>query len=73
MVTHLTALFFWLGESDVWIDLKASDMNAKFIGGAIDSVGRRLMSRTGGLLEVLEDETNTMYSRVGSLRRTARD
>ena len=49
--THLFALILWFGDKEVPVDLDAAEVTGTYLAGVIKSLERKLMSRTGGLLE----------------------
>ena len=50
--TELWALTLWFGDKEVPVDLDAAEVTSMYLAGVIKSLERKLMSRTGGLLEL---------------------
>ncbi|QYS92888.1 NACHT domain-containing protein [Trichoderma simmonsii] len=73
----LTALIVWFGDKEISVDIKATDVTSTYLSGAIKILERKLMSRTGGLLELVshhDDYTKEPKDvRVDYMHRTAND
>ncbi|KAL6819886.1 hypothetical protein V8C40DRAFT_65726 [Trichoderma camerunense] len=73
----LLALILWFGDVEISVHLNAADVTSDYLTGAIKTLERRLMSRTGGLLELVS--RNGDYAkepkdfRVDYMHRTAND
>ncbi|KAK3305673.1 uncharacterized protein B0T15DRAFT_556009 [Chaetomium strumarium] len=72
---QLYALTLWFGAKEIPVDLDASEVTATYLDGVIKSLERKLMSRTGGLLELISHDGPLKYSkrRVEFMHRTASD
>jgi len=68
MELTLYALTLWFGDKEIPTTLEKSEVTDKYLNGAAKSLERRLMSRTGGLLELFPGT-----SREGALRTTRVD
>ena len=51
--TELLALTLWFGDKEVPVDLDAAEVTSTYLAGVIKSLERKLVSRTGGLLELV--------------------
>ncbi|EHK22896.1 uncharacterized protein TRIVIDRAFT_149971, partial [Trichoderma virens Gv29-8] len=75
--TNLFALTLWFGDKDFPVDFKTADATIVFLEGVIKSLERKLMSRTGGLLELVSsngDHTKIPKDvHVYYMHRTAND
>ncbi|RYP48317.1 hypothetical protein DL768_005773 [Monosporascus sp. mg162] len=67
------ALTFWFGSEEDVPDNNVVNMTGDYLSKAVASLGRRLVSRTGGLLEIFGSPAKPNSSRVGYMHRTARD
>ena len=66
----LYAFSVWFGSKDIPVDLDKSEVTEVYLTGALNLLERKLMSRTGGLLELTG---NTSESEVRFMHRTAYD
>lgn len=66
-------LTFWLGDTAVSADIKAEDITREYVSKAVESLARKLVSRTGGLLETSFLPGEPEKSRVDYMHRTAAD
>jgi hypothetical protein len=85
--TDLLALILWFGDKEVPLDLDASKVTTSYLRAALDSLERKLTSRTGGLLEIVPADKrhlsakgvlehvplDLLHARVEYMHRTARD
>ncbi|KAK0709320.1 hypothetical protein B0T26DRAFT_652605, partial [Lasiosphaeria miniovina] len=71
--TNLFGLALWLGDSDTPADLAAAEVTNEYLTGVAKSLERRLMSRTGGLLELTGDLGGIATMHVDFMHRTAND
>ncbi|KAK3354070.1 hypothetical protein B0T25DRAFT_225232 [Lasiosphaeria hispida] len=75
--TDLYALALWFGDKEIPVDLNAAEVTSTYLTGIIKSLERKLMSRTGGLLELVsihDDHTKEPERvRVDFMHRTAND
>ncbi|KAH6637278.1 hypothetical protein F5144DRAFT_570116 [Chaetomium tenue] len=73
----LPALDLWFGDKDIPVDLGAAEVTSEYLTGAINSLERKLTSRTGGLLELVSipgPNTGSIEdSLVDFMHRTALD
>ncbi|KAK3299633.1 uncharacterized protein B0H64DRAFT_102915 [Chaetomium fimeti] len=70
----LAATTLWFGDREIPIDLDATAVTNKYLTSATKSLERKLMSRTGGLLELVHSES--LWGRqlhVEFMHRTAND
>ncbi|KAL5088952.1 hypothetical protein Trisim1_006098 [Trichoderma cf. simile WF8] len=49
---NMFAVALWFGDPEIPVDLKAADVTSEYLIGVIKSLERKLVSRTGGLLEL---------------------
>ncbi|GAB1316034.1 hypothetical protein MFIFM68171_06244 [Madurella fahalii] len=73
MGMELFALTLWFGDTEVPINISTSDVTETYLKGALRSVERKLMSRTGGLLELTDTSSGLAYTKVEFMHRTASD
>ena len=67
-------LMFWFGDPDIPAGLDRKQVTDQYLGGAIKFIERRLISRTGGLLELYGHHSkDPRYLRVEFMHRTAAD
>ncbi|KAK3375813.1 hypothetical protein B0T24DRAFT_617096 [Lasiosphaeria ovina] len=71
--TNLFGLTLWFGDSDTPADLAAAEVTNEYLTGVAKSLERRLMSRTGGLLELTGDLGGIATMHVDFMHRTAND
>jgi hypothetical protein len=75
--TELFGLTIWFGDTEFPVDYKAENVTSLFLTGIIRSLRRRLMSRTGGLLELVSSNSDLDEDpkdvRVDYMHRTAND
>lgn len=69
---HTYALAFWLGDPAISVDMQVTDMTSEYISNAVNSLGRKLMSRTGGILEI-KPGSEMAHSSIDYMHRTAVD
>jgi hypothetical protein len=71
----LFALTLWFSAKEVPADIETSEVTEEYVKGAIKSLERKLMSRTGGLMEISSygDKTNLARATVNFMHRTASD
>jgi hypothetical protein len=74
----LHALTLWFGDREIPVDLDAAEVTRQYLTGAIKSLERKLMSRTGGLLELVYHHSDDWRQRLGLckvdfMHRTAND
>ncbi|RYP06373.1 hypothetical protein DL765_009520 [Monosporascus sp. GIB2] len=67
------SLTFWLGSEEDVADDDVANMTGEYLSKAVASLARRLVSRTGGLLEIFGPPAEPEASRVGYMHRTASD
>ncbi|RYP43141.1 hypothetical protein DL770_011821 [Monosporascus sp. CRB-9-2] len=67
------ALTFWFGGEEDAVNDKVASMTTKYFSNAVASLGRRLVSRTGGLLEIFGSPAEPEENHVGYMHRTASD
>ncbi|RYP39605.1 hypothetical protein DL767_002153 [Monosporascus sp. MG133] len=67
------ALTFWFGDEEDAAADGVANMTQKYISSAVASLGRRLVSRTGGLLEIFGSPLRPEEDQVGYMHRTASD
>ncbi|RYP70451.1 hypothetical protein DL771_005492 [Monosporascus sp. 5C6A] len=67
------ALTFWLGGEEETTFDEVANMTTKYLSNAVACLGRRLVSRTGGLLEIFGSSAEPEENRVGYIHRTASD
>lgn len=68
---NLYCLTFWLGDRMVPVDMRLLDMTPNYINMAVKSLARRLVSRTGGILEISGSLTDPEEATVDFMHRTA--
>lgn len=66
-------LTFWLGDIAVPVDMKAENTTSEYVSEAVKSLARKLISRTGGILEIIPHATDAEGSRVEFMHQTAAD
>jgi len=75
--TSLFALTLWFGDKEIPVNIDAAEVTSTYLGGVIKSLERKLMSRTGGLLELVSDNGDLakppVHVRVDYMHRTAKD
>lgn len=75
--TSLSALIVWFGDKEISVDLKATDVTSTYMTSAIKILERKLMSRTGGLLELVSRHDDYKKDpkdvRMDYMHRTAND
>ncbi|KAM0479002.1 hypothetical protein ACHAPX_004980 [Trichoderma viride] len=69
---ELFALTAWFGDVEFSVDYKVANVTSSFLTGIVQSLRRRLMSRTGGLLELVSSNS-AQDARVDYMHRTAND
>ncbi|KAK4160318.1 hypothetical protein QBC43DRAFT_338268 [Cladorrhinum sp. PSN259] len=71
----LYGLTLWFGDSDISVDMEAAHITKQYLVGVIKTMERGLMSRTGGLLELFDDDGTSSLAdiRVCFMHRTASD
>ncbi|EHK40223.1 hypothetical protein TRIATDRAFT_41622, partial [Trichoderma atroviride IMI 206040] len=76
--TDLFALTLWFGDKELPVDFATVNLTSTFLTGVIKSLERKLMSRTGGLLELRVSSSDVHAKkpedvRVDYMHRTASD
>lgn len=75
--TDLLALTLWFGDKDFPVNFDAAHVTRTYLDGAIKTLERKLMSRTGGLLELVSRPKsytrNSKEFHVDYMHRTAND
>lgn len=75
--TNLPALTLWFGDKQISADFDVANVTSEYLTGAIKTLERSLMSRTGGLLELVSRNAgytqNPEDVRVDYMHRTAND
>ncbi|KAH6845792.1 hypothetical protein B0I37DRAFT_381153 [Chaetomium sp. MPI-CAGE-AT-0009] len=69
----LYALTLWFGDRETPVDLDRTEVTSQYLTGAIKSLERKLMSRTGGLLELVSIDADHTKDQVEFMHRTAND
>lgn len=69
----LYALTLWFGDPDIPTNISTDEVTDKYLVGAIKSLERKLMSRTGGLLELTNVADDVGHMTVDFMHRTAND
>ncbi|PTB60142.1 hypothetical protein M431DRAFT_502264 [Trichoderma harzianum CBS 226.95] len=74
---HLFALTLWFGDAQFPVDFDAACVTSTYLTGAVKTLERKVMSRTGGLLELVCDNDDHIKPprdvRVDYMHRTAND
>lgn len=52
---NMFAVTLWFGDTEISVDLKAADVTSEYLNGVIKILERKLVSRTGGLLELVSN------------------
>ncbi|KAL7916601.1 hypothetical protein GGI35DRAFT_46747 [Trichoderma velutinum] len=75
--TNMFAVTLWFGDTEIPVDFKAADVTTEYLTAVINNLERRLMSRTGGLLELVSGNDDHADKPEGVLveymHRTAND
>lgn len=61
METDLFALTLWYGDKELPPDFATANLTSTFLTGVIKSLERKLMSRTGGLLELVSSYDDHVF------------
>ncbi|KAK4080937.1 hypothetical protein Trihar35433_2042 [Trichoderma harzianum] len=77
---NMFAVALWFGDTEIPVDLKAADVTSEYLIGVIKTLERKLVSRTGGLLELVSngDRAEPLDESLGNvtveyMHRTAND
>lgn len=73
MQMQLYGLTLWFRDSDVSVESQPPSMTGAYLAGIAEQLERRLMSRTGGLLELFHDTGELAQMRVDFMHRTTSD
>ncbi|KAK0614387.1 hypothetical protein B0T14DRAFT_570326 [Immersiella caudata] len=66
-----SGLVLWFGDPDVPVEVDKKQVTEMYLRGAVKSIERRLVSRTGGLLELHGNSEDPLQLRVEFMHRTA--